>query len=156
MTFTLFPNLPLSKGAIWLLLRSHRIFMIPRRAFYHLKQTHRQQALAELQASSIGCRHFHPTMAATDPRASLKPAARVAGRKLDVWYVLMLNVLSVFPIILPCVKVVEHELRKWESQQTLTESLFASYKMPLKCILSDAYLGLSSMKLLRIPQSNLL
>ena len=118
-TITLFPNLPLSKGAIWLLLRSHRIFMIPRRTLYHLKQTHHQQAFAELKASSISCRHFHPTMAATDPRASLKPAARVAGKKLDVWYVLILNMLSVFPFILPYEKVVEHELRKWESQQNL-------------------------------------
>lgn len=30
--------------------------------------------------------HFHPTMS-TDERALLKPAARVAGRKQDVWYV---------------------------------------------------------------------
>jgi hypothetical protein len=48
----------------------------------------RNQALHK-PVAGLGVRHFHPTMA-TDTRASLKPAARVAGRKQDVWYVLSL------------------------------------------------------------------
>lgn len=90
--------------------------MIPRTTLHQLAQTHRQQALARFQSSSVGRRQVHPTMATIDPRASLKPAARVAGRKLDVWYVWVFYC-NCLLVLWPFIKELEHNQLKVEERQ---------------------------------------
>jgi hypothetical protein len=103
--------------------------MTPRLILYQLARTQLQQVIPKSQASGFGCRYFHPTM---DARASLKPAARVAAQRQDVWYVAVL--------VTPWIPIPAHILPSLPNQQYYIQG--GQLKPPPKtggeCLLSSA------------------
>jgi hypothetical protein len=61
-----------------------KFFMRVRASTLQLPALRPRTQLCKQSPIAVYSRYFHPTM---DTRAQLKPAARVAGRKQDVWYV---------------------------------------------------------------------